>query len=435
MIECNWTPVYTLATQTSWTSGIYLALLTNAQGYQNYIMFVVRDDSRVAPLLYQQPVTTYQAYNNYPFDNRTGKSLYAFNSYGANDGTWRQERGEGLVRPAVPGRRYRRRLGPILLFVGDTPSSAGWRNRGMTSRTRPTSTHTRTAARLLNYRGILSVGHDEYWSKPMYDAFVAARDAGVNLALLRRQRDLLAGAVRVFEQRCSEPRAGLLQECQPSIRSPDPTLKTVNWRDPLLNRPEQTLIGVQFTNQTAWNAQTNGYFPYVVTNSGNWVYAGTGFRDGDSVPGMVGYEADRSIQRVPFAERGERHVHVCCRTRRSRPASSASDNPTHRSTRRRAEPGCSEPERLAGAGRWTTSTERTRSTHASSRRPRTFSTGLSTRGTLRHRFAIEPDSVSGRLDELQRHDQPDWRLHGSGHLGVSGLPTGANGSFSRKPGD
>ena len=76
MIECHWTPAYTLATQTAWTSGVYLALLTNAQMYQNYIVFVVRDDSRVAALLYQQPVTTYQAYNDYPWDNKTGKSLY-----------------------------------------------------------------------------------------------------------------------------------------------------------------------------------------------------------------------------------------------------------------------------------------------------------------------------------------------------------------------
>src|SRR5438445_7216830 len=83
MIECNWAPGYTLTTQTSWTSGIYFAVLTNAQMYQNYIVFVVRDDSRVAALLYQQPVTTYQAYNDYPYDNTTGKSLYGFNSYGA----------------------------------------------------------------------------------------------------------------------------------------------------------------------------------------------------------------------------------------------------------------------------------------------------------------------------------------------------------------
>src|SRR6202171_6170686 len=37
MIECHWTPAYTLTTQASWTSGIYLALLTNSEQYQNYI--------------------------------------------------------------------------------------------------------------------------------------------------------------------------------------------------------------------------------------------------------------------------------------------------------------------------------------------------------------------------------------------------------------
>ncbi len=72
LIQCNWTPGYTLTTQTSWTSGIYLAVLTNAQSYHNNIIFVVRDDSRVAALLYQQPVNTYQAYNSWG-----GSSLYS----------------------------------------------------------------------------------------------------------------------------------------------------------------------------------------------------------------------------------------------------------------------------------------------------------------------------------------------------------------------
>jgi hypothetical protein len=79
----------------------------------------------------------------------------------------------------------------------------------------------------------------------------------------------------------------------------DTSTKTVTWREPLLNRPEQTLIGVQYTNQLLWSSQNNGYVPYVVTNSGNWVYAGTGFRDGDRVPGIVGYEADRSFSEYP----------------------------------------------------------------------------------------------------------------------------------------
>src|SRR5207245_5874666 len=85
---CPWEPSYTLNTSkptrgsTAWTSGIYLALLTNTANYQNWIVFAIRDDARIADLIFQQSVTTYQAYNNYPADGATGKSLYDGGSYG-----------------------------------------------------------------------------------------------------------------------------------------------------------------------------------------------------------------------------------------------------------------------------------------------------------------------------------------------------------------
>src|SRR5437773_2681689 len=78
LIECDWTASYTLTVPTTWTSGVFLVMLTNAQGYQNYITFVVRDDARVADILFQQAVATYQAYNNYPDDNASGKCLDDF---------------------------------------------------------------------------------------------------------------------------------------------------------------------------------------------------------------------------------------------------------------------------------------------------------------------------------------------------------------------
>src|SRR4029077_6373535 len=76
LIECAWSPSYTLNVPTTWTDGVYVALLTNSQNWQNYIIFVVRDDSRSADFLYQQSVTTYQAYNNWPADHVHGKDLY-----------------------------------------------------------------------------------------------------------------------------------------------------------------------------------------------------------------------------------------------------------------------------------------------------------------------------------------------------------------------
>src|SRR5205809_7108392 len=296
MIESLRTPAFTLATHTSCTSGVYLALLTNAEMFQNYIVFVVRDDSRVAPLLYQQPVTTYQAYNDYPFDNATGKSLYGYNSYGATTVTGGTNAAKVWFDRPYLGDGTGIDWGASV-FSGEI-NFVRWMEKSGYDVTYSTDIDTHTdGGRLLNYRGFLSVGHDEYWSKPMYDAVIAARDAGVNLAFI--------GANAVFWQVRFEPSSSgvpnrVLVCYRDATLDPiaDPSLKTVYWRDPPVNRPEQTLIGVQYTNGVPWN---NGYAPYVVTNSGNWVYAGTGFKDGDSVPGIVGYEADRSFSQYPQA--------------------------------------------------------------------------------------------------------------------------------------
>ncbi|PYT88051.1 MAG: hypothetical protein DMG36_24560, partial [Acidobacteria bacterium] len=296
-IECNWAPAYILNTQTSWTSGVYLAQLTNSQGFQNYIEFVLRDDSRVAALLYQQPVTTYQAYNDYPFDNQTGKSLYAFNSYGATTVSGGANAVKVSFDRPYHGDGTGNKWGQTF-FIWEFPF-VRWMEKSGYDVTYATDIDTHTnGGMLLNYLGILSVGHDEYWSRPMYDAFIAARDAGVNLGFFSANRS-------EWQTRLESSSIGVSNRVVVCYRNApldpitDPTLKTVEWRDPPLNRPEQTLAGVQFVNQTLWTPQTGGYYPYVVANSGNWVYAGTGFEDGDSVPGIVGYEADRWFSQYP----------------------------------------------------------------------------------------------------------------------------------------
>ena len=55
-------------------------------------------------------------------------------------------------------------------------------------------THT-SGARLLNFKGFLSVGHDEYWSKAMVDAAGNARDAGANLGFFGVEHGVLADSV------------------------------------------------------------------------------------------------------------------------------------------------------------------------------------------------------------------------------------------------
>ncbi|HWH99487.1 MAG TPA: fibronectin type III domain-containing protein, partial [Propionibacteriaceae bacterium] len=67
---------------------------------------------------------------------------------------------------------------------------------------------------------------------------------------------------------------------------------TVLWRDPPVSQPEQSLVGVQYTAHLKDNGKGA---KYIVKNSSNWVWNGTGFSDGSQVMGILGYETDRSM--------------------------------------------------------------------------------------------------------------------------------------------
>ena len=286
LIACNWTPSYTLTIPGDWTTGTYAALLTNAQGYQNYVIFVVKD-GRPAALLYQEAVTTYEAYNNYPNDSLTGKSLYTYNSYGANTVA-----GDPRAVKVSFDRPYTAN-GSGQFFYWEV-YFVRWleRNGYDVTYTTDVDTHANGGA-LLNSKGFLSVAHDEYWSNEMFNAAMAARDAGVNLGFFTS--DAATWQIR-FELSASGVANRVIVCYKDATIDPvqGPTT-TVEFRDPPVNRPEQTLEGVQFTSSIAFGSTV----PYVVTNSSSWVYAGTGFHDGDSVLGIVGYEMDRLMSNYP----------------------------------------------------------------------------------------------------------------------------------------
>jgi hypothetical protein len=75
LIECHWAPSLTIRVSKTWTSGLYLVVLTNADRYQAAVPFTVRNDLSKSAFIYVQPVTTYEAYNAWPRDG-TGRSLY-----------------------------------------------------------------------------------------------------------------------------------------------------------------------------------------------------------------------------------------------------------------------------------------------------------------------------------------------------------------------
>ncbi len=278
LTQCAWRPSYRLSVPRSWVSGLYVAVLSSMWRYQNYVPFTVRDDTGHQPLLVVQPVATYQAYNNYP--RGTGKSLYDFNSAGGRtisggtravkvsfDRPYAADGSSGLFVYEHPLVRWLEASGYAVSYVTDVDLHA----RGtMTSR----------------YRGIIFSGHSEYWTAPMRNAAEAARGAVVGLAFL--------GANDAYWQARLEPslarqpnrtlvcyRAAALD---PVI---DRRLVTVRWRDAPVGRPEQLLLGMEYSNMVRGSA------PFVVVNARSWIYAGTRLRDGQALPGLIGGEADR----------------------------------------------------------------------------------------------------------------------------------------------
>jgi hypothetical protein len=307
LLECQWSG-NAFTVPSNWTSGIYLAVLTNGQNFQNYIQFVVRDDSRNAALLYQQPVATYQAYNQYPYyasqDPRNGKSLYDSASGGSDT-------------VAGVGRRRAVKVSFDRPYAGDgsadllDPNGWSWEGyfiRWMEKNGYDVSYSTsldlhESPQSLLRFKGFLSVGHDEYWSKQMFDNAEAARAAGVNLAFF--------GGNDVYWQVRFEPSStGTPDRVMVSYKnSPnnsfdtvdpvaDPTLRTVRFQDPPVNRSSQTLLGLSFQGSTERSTKNTAFKPVNVASS--WIYDGSGYAEGDSTPAVVGYEADRVDCQYPM---------------------------------------------------------------------------------------------------------------------------------------
>ena len=289
LIECAWRDPYRLDTgdgDGAWASGVYLARLTaRPSGKQSFIVFVVRDDARESPMVFQSSVTTFAAYNNWG-----GKSLYGFNSgnaparkvsfdrpYAANPyGVRLDGAGDFLRRWEYNAVRFLEREGYDVAYVTDVDTHQ-----------RPVVDRARRGPRLF-----LSVGHDEHWSWEMRRHVEAARGHGVHLVFLgggacywkiRFERGARGDADRTIVG--YKEAAGDLDPLAIDGNPQNDRLITGRWRDRPAARPEEQLVGVMYAADPV-DADI------IVSDASHWVFAGTGLRNGDALRGLLGYEAD-----------------------------------------------------------------------------------------------------------------------------------------------
>jgi hypothetical protein len=156
----------------------------------------------------------------------------------------------------------------------------------------------RNPAQLLQHKAYISLGHDEYWTKAMRDGVEHARDSGVGVAFLganvaywqvRFEPDSRGVAYRtVVCYKVSTDRHNLaLDPAYPQ----DVAHVTAQWRDPVLGRPENAMIGIMYSDLT--HKQVG--FPWQVSaNPNSFLFEGTGLQAGQHYGcDLVGYEWDR----------------------------------------------------------------------------------------------------------------------------------------------
>jgi hypothetical protein len=281
--ECQW-EACTRLTVGDWPSGVYVGKLMAANHrYESYVIFVVRDD-RPADFLFQVSDNTWQAYNQWP----DGYSLYT------ND---RPDK-----RPLVSGVKvsFDRPYGKYVQIF-DNPLSQGsgefllwefplayWIEQHGYDVTYCSNVDVATDPKtVLRCKGFLSVGHDEYWDRSQYDHLIAAVQAGVNLCFL-------SGNTCCFVAPFSNnhrviTRAGRYG----GIRKGEE-----KWMADLpVEAPnEATLIGAQTVTPF------NGSGDWTVIKPDHWMFAGTGMKKGDSIPGLVGWEFHGSPAKIPGLE-------------------------------------------------------------------------------------------------------------------------------------
>ncbi len=271
--EAVWETTYELTLDPkTFLPGCYLFRL-NAADADAHVPLTIRVDDSNAPFLMVNAVTSWQAYNKWG-----GASLYWGRTRHGETYAARA-RVVSFDRPYVLGAGGGDFAGNELPLVMRLEQQA-FDVTYLTS----LDVHA-DPSRLLRHKAILSPGHDEYWSLEMRNGTEAARDQGINLAFL--------GANACFRQiRFEDSPLGpnRRQVCykearEDPLRRTDPRRTTVDWRYDPVDRPEASMIGVQYDGQPVRAA-------LVVTDPDAWMFEGTGAYPGMSHPGVIGPEYD-----------------------------------------------------------------------------------------------------------------------------------------------
>jgi hypothetical protein len=295
LTECRWHATLSFQIPRALSSGVYIVKLQARNGAQRDCLFVVRP-ARPAPLLVVIPTATYEAYNTWG-----GDSLYPGGEKLV--GATRTDRGVEVSYD----RPYASQTGAGQFFIREVAMVRFLERYGYPVSYTTTDSIDRDPGQLLGVRGVIDVGHSEYWSQRAENALLRARERGTSLIFV--SSDTMAWRVRFASATATSSQAG----------EPDHVIvayKESAALDP--NRAEPTglfplgaanLVGSAYDGCITPRVDISGpahppvYRYYAWSPAPDlqprWLFARTGIAPSTRIPGIVGYELDERTAASP----------------------------------------------------------------------------------------------------------------------------------------
>lgn len=282
--ECQWKRSFQLKIPRDWPSGVYLGRLTTIPSnesepyWQSYVVFIVKDE-RPADILFQCSDNTWQAYNRWP----NNYSLYTHPR--DVQGPWGDV---SFDRPYGREAQYEAVVNDPLTFGSgeflplEFPL-AFWLEQNGYDVTYCSNSDMVSPDRGLRCKAFISVGHDEYWDIRQFQSVERLRDAGVCLLFLSGNAICW---VTPFRPSSDGRPARIIFRGGPYGAGNDYAEGRRKDHGPFPERgPDEGLL------MGARNVEpVNGGGDWIIRRPEHWIFEGTGVREGDRIPGLVGWE-------------------------------------------------------------------------------------------------------------------------------------------------
>lgn len=292
LTECRWHATLSFRVPPALASGVYVAKLDASTGAQSDCLFVVRSSGRT-PLLVELPTATYEAYNAWG-----GDSLYPGGSKLVDITGTTQGVEVSYDRP------YESQTGAGQFFIREVAMVRFLERYGYPVSYTTIESIDGDPAQVEGARGLMDVGHSEYWSARAEGAFARAREEGTSLMFV--SSDTMAWRVRFgratpASSQAGEPDHVIVAYKETASRDPDrgqPSGIFPLGGAPLVGSAYDGCItprvpgpGPPVYRYYAW-APSPGLQP-------SWLFAGTGVTASTRIPGIVGYELDQRTTATP----------------------------------------------------------------------------------------------------------------------------------------